>query len=232
MLHGGTQTADQASVMSRLDAAAERGGFLVAYPNGVQRTWNAGVCCGPAARLGVDDVGFVCAVVDAVGAEQPVDPARVFATGISNGGHLAYRLAVERSERFAAVAPVAGSDLTTAEPSRPVSILHIHGAIDQHVPYGGGVGPRSRDPVDYRPARTLVQRWVRMNGCGPDPAVGVIGPVTRETWTGPLADVELVTLAGTGHWWPGGRLDTVRRVPVSFDATAAICEFFAAHPKA
>ena len=232
MLHGGTQTADQAAVMSSFDGEAEDGRFLVAYPNGVGRTWNAGRCCGQAARLGVDDVGFVGAVVQAVAAEDRVDSARVFATGISNGGLLAYRLAVERSNLFAAIAPVAASDLTTGEPALPVSVLHIHGLVDQHVPYQGGVGAKSLQRVDYRPVREVVRRWVGVNGCEPEPVLASDGRVTTETWSGPGADVELVTLSATGHWWPGGRIDTVRRVPLAFDATAAIWAFFASHPRA
>jgi polyhydroxybutyrate depolymerase len=231
VLHGGLQTAEDAAEMTRFDDLADREGFVALYPNGVGRSWNAGICCGPAARTGVDDVGFLARLLTDVSAEQNVDPARVYVTGISNGGHMAYRLAVELDGRFAAIAPVAASDLTTASPASPVSVLHIHGAFDQHIPYDGGVGPRSRDPIDYRPVRSVMERWVRINNCRTEPAVRREGRVTRETWSGERADVSLITLEGVGHWWPGGKLESSGRVPPSIDASATIWEFFASHLK-
>ncbi len=84
-------------------AAAQ--GIAVAYPDGIGGSWNAGGCCGQAEADDLDDVGFILALVDELVASYSIDPDRVYLTGFSNGGLLAYRLACE-SDRFAAIAPV------------------------------------------------------------------------------------------------------------------------------
>jgi polyhydroxybutyrate depolymerase len=103
MLHGGFGTGEQAESAYGWDALADREGVLVAYPDGVGRAWNVGDgCCGGPGRSGVDDVRFIEELVRNVSADHAVDPARVFATGISNGGMMAYRLACD-SDVFAAI---------------------------------------------------------------------------------------------------------------------------------
>src|SRR5690348_6350105 len=111
VLHGGGGSGAAAAKQSGFDAEADRQGFVVAYPDGTRRiaagrpgfyTWNAGDCCGPAMEQHVDDVGFIRAMVAAIAAVQPIDKKRVYATGISNGGMMAYRLACDASSIFAA----------------------------------------------------------------------------------------------------------------------------------
>ena len=121
-LHGG---ATDAAVMVRfcgLNTKADQAGFLAVYPNGTGEarkllTWNAGDCCGYATRHKVDDVAFVDAMLDDLAAAARMDPRRVFATGMSNGAMMCYRLAAELSQRIAAIAPVAGT-MALTEPSR------------------------------------------------------------------------------------------------------------------
>jgi polyhydroxybutyrate depolymerase len=126
--HGGGSDAQAQKAYSQMDATADRHGFVVVYPQGVPpapgqqrlRTWNVGECCGPAKRTNVDDVGFTLAVLDDLAARTTVDKRRVYATGISNGGMMAYRLAVDASKRIAAVALVAGQvEVTEFAPSAP-----------------------------------------------------------------------------------------------------------------
>jgi polyhydroxybutyrate depolymerase len=96
-------------------------------------TFNGGNCCGQAAATGVDDVEFTRRLLDELAAVVTIDPKRVFATGMSNGGIMAYRLASELSDRIAAIAPVSGPMGTkTCAPRRPVSVIHFHGTDDRN----------------------------------------------------------------------------------------------------
>src|SRR5581483_3179096 len=108
VLHGGFGSAAQAERSYHWDSAADNGHFLVAYPNGLHRAWNAGSCCGEPQKAGVDDVGFITATVAAVEQHFRIDAARVFVTGMSNGAMMALRLACQ-TDVFAAIASVAGT---------------------------------------------------------------------------------------------------------------------------
>jgi polyhydroxybutyrate depolymerase len=128
---------------------ADQEGFVVIMPNGYMNSWNAGTCCGSAVSAGLDDVSLMRAIFAEVGKHVNIDLRRVYATGLSNGGYLSYRLACEASDLFVAVAPAAGavgtaaigggtgttSDLTTCAPTHKVSVLDIHGTSDPLIPY-------------------------------------------------------------------------------------------------
>ncbi|MEM1417626.1 MAG: PHB depolymerase family esterase, partial [Myxococcota bacterium] len=150
---------------SCLHALGQREGFATVYPNGTENTdeagrfrvWNAGgsdpyMCvAGRACTENVDDVAYLEAVLDALAAELPVDPARVYATGLSNGGAMAHRLACELAERVVAIAPIgAGNQLATSAPctpAEPVAVMHVHGTADPCWRYRGGpVGGCIGDP--------------------------------------------------------------------------------------
>lgn len=149
-LHGGGGDGKDMEAISLLDAKADQEGFIVVYPNGTGETvlgklygtWNAGACCPPAMDNGIDDVGFVSAVIKKVSNDFAIDSNRVFATGFSNGAQMVYRLACELSDKIAAIAPVSGiaplEKIADCAPKRPVSILHFHGLKDPCVPYAGG----------------------------------------------------------------------------------------------
>jgi len=231
-LHGGLQSIEGLVQMSDLDTEARRSGFAVVYPVGEQRTWNAGRCCGPAMRRGVDDVGFVTALVDRLVVDGVADRARVYATGISNGGMLAYRLAIERADRIAAIAPIAASMVTDGRPEFPVSVLHIHGTRDRMVPFGGGIGERALSRVANPPVREVIDRWRGFVGATDGPSVTSIPPATIESWTSPEAtEVTLCSIERGGHVWPGPH--TRFRSPASaFDATPFIWGFFSRHARA
>src|SRR5581483_1221143 len=131
--HGGGSNAMQMADFCGLNAKADGAGFIVAYPEGSGRlardhTWNGGNCCGYAMEQKVDDVGFVRVLLDDLAWRARIDTKRVYATGMSNGAVMAYRLASELADRIAAIAPVAGPMGTaTCKPSRPVSVMHFHG---------------------------------------------------------------------------------------------------------
>lgn len=238
LLHGGNGTGTGMARQGDWDRLARAEGFVTVAPDGIGRVWNAGTCCGRSVRDDVDDAGFVLAAIAQVAAEHPIDPARVYATGISNGGMMAYRLACEWPGRFAAIAPVAATMMWPAGPQAPVSLLHVHGLRDDFIPFEGGLPRRTaqRTPPSYPPVRDVVGRFVAVAGGPLPPEVRTEGEVVTTTWApGPTgAAVELVTIAEGMHSWPGGRRmqRTLDPPSAAFDATGAIWRFFAAHPQA
>jgi polyhydroxybutyrate depolymerase len=237
-LHGGFGSAAQAERYYGWDALADRVHALIAYPDGESRAWNVGGgCCGVPARSGTDDVAFITAMVRAIEAQVPVATDRVYATGISNGGMLAYRLACDTTI-FAAIGPDSATQLGPCARPAPISILHIHGTADRTIPYDGSQGTgfaRIHGPA----VATLIAGWRAVDGC-PAPTVATVGVVTRSVALCPSGRaVELITIAGAGHQWPGGRrYPGVGLVPgldppsTALDATTTIWQFFAAHPRA
>lgn len=246
VLHGAGGTAEQAQHTYGWNARADEGGFAVAYPDGLHRAWAVSDgCCGRPAREKIDDVGFVEQLVRATAQAVPIDPARVYATGISNGAMLAYRLACE-TQTFAAIGPVAGTMLNPCPDPAPVSLIHIHGRADRTVPYGGGPGRRSNDGTGPLPADVdgpavpdLVAGWRAVGDC-PTPAETRNAAVTTSTASCPSGRaVHLITIEGAGHQWPGAAARPAAERLLGLDppsdalpATQTIWRFFAAHPRA
>jgi polyhydroxybutyrate depolymerase len=245
-LHGATMTGPLMAWFTKLNAKADEAGFIVVYPNGTgQRSsyfWNAGNCCGEAARNNVDDVAFIRALLDDLATAYRIDPKQVFATGISNGAMMAYSLAALLSDRIAAIAPVAGTMACgECHPTRPVPVLHIHGTEDEFVPFGGGKGPKSISGVPHRSVVDTITAWVRANGCREEPAAveelpdsaGDRMKVTRTTYRGNAVDAEvaLITVGGGGHTWPGRPGSAaLGRSTRNASANDIIWEFFERHP--
>jgi polyhydroxybutyrate depolymerase len=238
MLHGGFGSAKQAELVYGWDDQAETDGFIVAYPDGVDRSWNAGACCGAAQKHDVDDVGFVEAVVAQIGSVLPLDPQRTFATGMSNGGIMAYRLACE-SDLFAAIAPVSATMLVDCEGASAASVLHIQGALDESIPPDGRPGAGTQQ-IDGPPLSDVLGFWRGVDGCA-SPTTSQYGDDSRVTMT--AADcahgtaVEYIEIADAGHQWPGATSSEIRDElggdPPSqlLDATATIAFFFGSHPR-
>lgn len=139
-LHGASSNKAQQQAISGWAGEADVEGFLVAYPQGIGDTWNAGVCCGGNTN---DDVGFIRAMVDAIELEGNVDATRVYVTGLSNGGAMTQRLACEAADVFAAAAPLAfptpyADFATQCTPSTEIPVLLTMGLTDTVVPYSGG----------------------------------------------------------------------------------------------
>lgn len=227
-LHGRAFTAQAQSELSGMNALADQEGFIVVHPQGVGRTWNGGVCCGEASRDNIDDVGFISALLDNLQQELCVDTRRVYATGMSNGAFLAHRLACELSERVAAIAPVAGvMGLGSCTPSRPVPVLHFHGDADQVVRYDGYAG--------FLSAEDSSQGWAERNGCdsASQPSF-TLDDVRCEQWDSctDAATVQLCTVQGGGHTWPGGMpLPLLGHTTQTVSASRMAWDFFEAHPR-
>ncbi len=198
--HGLYGNPGQQAMFSQYDAAAESAGVIVAYPAGLSNSWNAGLCCGGAQSSGVDDVGFARTLVQHIGLGSCIDPKKVFAIGMSNGGHMAHRLACEAADVFAGVASVAGVlTMLQCSPSRPISVQQFHGTGDTIVQYDG-FGP------GFPGAQDMMQGWAVRNGCAPVPNIThQQGNSTCETWTAcdDGVEVTLCTVEGGGHCWPG-----------------------------
>jgi polyhydroxybutyrate depolymerase len=226
-LHGGFGSAAQAESAYGWDELADREGFVVAYPQGDGVAWNAGDCCGAPARKGIDDVAFISAVTAELQTEFGIAPSRTFAAGMSNGAMMVYRMACDTTV-FAAIASVAGTIVTSCDDPAPVSVLEIHGLDDERVRYDGDPGSGATR-VDGMPIDGVIALWRETDTCQ-DQVDTAEPPVT--TIRSECADdrvVELITIAGAGHQWPGasaeGLADPDPASP-ALDATETVWEFF------
>jgi polyhydroxybutyrate depolymerase len=253
VLHGGAGNGEQIQRLTQMDEDADEYGFVVAYPDGSGRleeilfTWNAGHCCGYALANQSDDVGLIESLIDNLVSHYAIDPARVYITGISNGGMMAYRAGAELADKVAGIAPIAGSlgGQVTANsqrvvpdaPASPVAVIAFHGMEDEHVLYEGGNAPMAIEDgrVDLSVAES-VGFWVEANGCDPQPASETQADrnIVIETYSGCEgdADVVLVTIVDGGHAWPGASRGLVSDQPTQdISANELMLEFFLAHQK-
>ncbi len=236
--HGYAADESQQEALSRLSEEADARGFIAVYPRALEGEepagWNAGSCCGTGVHARVDDVGFVDALLAELDSRVCVDTRRVYATGFSNGGFFAYRLACERAGQLAAIAPVAGAEgFGPCEPSRPVAVLHFHGTDDATILYTGGTHPLVDGP--FPSARESVERWARRDGCTGNPVTTwQRGDSTCETSPSCAegSAVTLCTVRGGGHTWPGGLVPPeLGATTHDLDATRELWHFFSAHPR-
>jgi polyhydroxybutyrate depolymerase len=237
MLHGGFGTAEQAQSYYGWNAEADANHFAVVYPDGIKAAWNAGGgCCGVPATSDIDDVAFISQVVHAVSAELPIDPNRVYATGISNGGIMDYRLACETT-LFAAIGPDSATLLGDCKAPHPISLIHIHGTADTRIPYRGGQGD-GYAKINGPAVPDVVARWRSIDGCQA-PTQTTAGPVATSTAACPDGrSVTLIAIEAAGHQWPGSPdrplLEQAAQIDppsTALNATDTIWRFFAAHPR-
>jgi polyhydroxybutyrate depolymerase len=199
--HGFTSNAEQQKAISGMVAVSDREGFLVAHPSGLNNAWNAGLCCGNA---GIDDVGFIRAVVADIAAAGNVDLRRVYATGLSNGGAISQRLACDAADLFAATAPMAfpvpADPLSGCQPVRPIPVLTFMGLNDALVRYDGNLFPSAPATFDY---------WHDVNGCpGVTPDVTVVEGDSRcERYTGCAQNAEAGLCSITAQTFNGSFFD-------------------------
>lgn len=228
-LHGGGNSVDSFVETTQFDEAAAVGNFVVAYPEATGLAWNAGRCCGSAPKRGVDDMSFLSQLVDELAAEHPIDPARVFMAGISNGAMMAYRFACERADQVRAIASVAGSVMVEeCDPGRPVSVLELRGSEDPLVPFEGGLPnlPDLEGILPYRSATEVAEEWADLDGCSAPPVTSAGGAVTTTAWEGcqEATAVRLVRVEGGGHVWFGPGLGEGNE---AVEATDVVTRFFA-----
>lgn len=234
-MHGGGGSGMLQAAMTQLVKRAQAQGFLVAFleGTGVIQTFNGGACCGSAVTQNVDDVAYVRAVLDDLVARDPVDSARVYASGFSNGGIMSHRLACAMADRIAGIAAVGGAsgqfDRTgtpyyACAPARPIPVLHIHGLNDRNYPYAGGVGADGISSADFYGVESTIRDWRQRNNVTDVATVENVTATTRclryDTAADLLRPSARVTLCrvdppdvydsvnrivfGGGHSWPGG----------------------------
>lgn len=180
VLHGYQSSADQVERLFPLATAAEVLGVAVVRPQGAidslsRRFWNASAACCNLFGFPVDDVGYLTRLIDEIEGRMAVSEVMLF--GHSNGGFMAYRLACEYPERFAAVVTIAGGLDTDPLPScgvgGPARVLHIHGTEDRVIKYGGGsvsdlpIPGMPNDIPPYSGAEATIGAFAAGAGCGP-----------------------------------------------------------------
>jgi polyhydroxybutyrate depolymerase len=238
VLHGGFGSGAQAEKSYNWDAEADHNGFVVVYPDGIGRSWNAGgICCGPAQRKAVDDVGFLTHLIETVSRSENIDRSRIYLTGISNGAAMAYRYGCEGPLPVAAIGGVSGSFSTACPKTHAVSVMEIHGLDDRSIPFAGGHGKRAATKVEWQGAQQTLDAFRKADRCAA-PSLQQNGPL--QTATSHCAgghDVVLIAIAGAGHQWPGGQRERglvpwlLRLDPPStaLDATSTLWAFFRTH---
>lgn len=234
-LHGGGGDMDYQAQNYGIVEKADEAGFIAVFPNGTSRfqsgilaTWNAGACCGRAVEQKIDDVGFLKAVIERVATQVSIDRNRVYATGMSNGGLMSYRMACEASDMIRAIAPVAGTDNTlSCKPSRAVPVIHFHAKDDSHVLFTGGHGPDALVKTNFTSVSASVAKWVGLNRASPQ--AKTILSATGATCTrhdGP-APVQLCVTDSGGHSWPGSRSRRANKNPTqAINANDRMWDFF------
>jgi polyhydroxybutyrate depolymerase len=253
-LHGGGgegRRFDASTTRGTLVDAADKRGVVLVFPEGIDKHWNDGRSEIFTSNDGFDDVGFLATVIDTMVQEYGIDPRRVYATGISNGGFMAVRLAVDLSDKIAAVAPVTAQLSKALEglwPDRAISIMIVNGTEDPLVPFDGGhirLFRFGRSRGEILSTAATVEHFRRHNGCGRrpekvmlpdrDPADGT--RVAIETYAGCREGTEviLVKVIGGGHTWPGGNQYLKPRivgvVGRDIDASEMILDFFLNHSR-
>lgn len=223
--------------LSGWNRLADEQGFLVVYPAGPGSGPHTWLMEGRTHPEAMPDVRFLSGLIDHLSAAYKVDPRRIYADGLSNGGGMAFALACARSERIAAVGMVSAArtlDWHWNPGCRPVPMIAFHGTADRIVPYLGGRTPVGPDVFPSVPDFTA--GWAHWNGCIAPPQASMPAPgVRRLQYLDASGDarVVLVTLEGGGHQWPGGRpLPTFLVGPYSrdIDATREMWAFFRDHP--
>ena len=229
-LHGYGSNSWEQNFYSNFQPIADTAHFITALPDGTydqtgKRFWNAGF------GVGVDDVGFLSALLDTLAAQYQIDPQRIYSTGMSNGGFMSYTLACALSGRIAAIASVTGTmtnlQAGTCAPTRPVPVMQIHGTADPTVPYQGG--------GNFQPIEDVVAYWAGHNQCPqpavmtPVPDINLADSCTAERYDyAPGANgarVVFYKVLGGGHTWPGTGF-IIGTTNQDFSASVEIWRFF------
>ncbi len=232
--HGYGSNASQQMYYGDFRSISDTAGFIIVHPQGTRlyglRHWNVGSWIFAST---VDDVGFTEALIDALASEYNIDPAKVYATGMSNGGYMSFQLACQLSDKIAAIASVSGSMtpdiIDKCDPQRPIPILQIHGTSDLLVLYNGIRGLTE-------PIKDILAYWVDYNNCNPVAAIESLPDTAR--YDGSTVEhyiydsghngvtVEHYKVIGGGHAWPKFGLNLLPGTNHDIDASEEIWSFF------
>ncbi len=258
--HGATGASFDQLSGGTITAAADKRGFIVVFPEGINKHWNDGR---PEhlETTSADDLGFLSTLIALMEEQHGADPKRIFVTGLSNGGVMSYRLTFDLSDQIAATAVVVApltDPLKERTLNRPVPVLIMNGTEDPIAPYDGGEITFPEEAKTELGADTkltgrgallstaaTVARFRELNGCDETPTVTQLpdkdpddGTTVRlDTYSGcdNGTEVILVTIVGGGHLWPGGAQvapkEVVGRVSRDFNGSEMMFDFFQRHPK-
>ena len=252
VFHGGGGNAKNIKETTNFSQKADEEGFIVVYPDGTGKlkrkllTWNAGFCCGYARDNNIDDVGYIQALINHLSDTYTIDPNMIYATGLSNGGVMTYRIGAELSDLFAAIAPVAAQIGGQAnqedeiwqipEPDSPVSVMVFNGMNDSRVPYDGGISENTH-VYSWMSTNESISFWVQQNQCNSvaQRNISFSGNIIIDTYQDGKnnTEVSLVTIVNGTHSWPGGQKgwEDGAEPTKEISATDMMWDFFKTHPK-
>jgi polyhydroxybutyrate depolymerase len=255
-LHGGGGTGQNMVRLTRggFDKISDAKGFIVVYPNGIEKHWNDGRSEEEARyrshKENIDDVGFISALIDSLVKKRNIDPNRVYVTGMSNGATMSYRLACELSGKIAGIAPVAGNIprnlILSCFPTMPVSVLAINNVNDPLMPFAGGdvTGPYGLKKLGkVLSAQESLKFWVNIDNCTAVPVISFepdADPedgtrIRKESYTNGKNGTEVIlyVVEGGGHTWPGGypyfSESVIGKTSSDMNAVEVIWDFFEKH---
>jgi polyhydroxybutyrate depolymerase len=234
-MHGAENWPSFQMNLSHWNQLADEHGFIVVYPageGGGPKTWHMR---GEGTRM--PDVIFISELIDKLEASYNIDPARIYANGLSNGGGMTFALSCTLSHRIAAFGPVAAAvtlPVNWCPDSRPAPMIAFHGTADRFTPYNGARVWLAPEP--FPSILEWTANWARRNRCSPTPVESAAASdVTRLEYTDCADDASVVlyTIEGGGHTWPGGQPMPewlVGPTSRSIDATRLMWAFFRQHP--
>lgn len=237
-MHGLGSNSQAEELYSQFDNVADTGRCVVVYPDGISNQWNVVIGCTGSTTpcTGVDDVGFISALIDTMHSNYNIDLGRVYSTGMSDGGFMTFRLACELSCRIAAAASVTGllqeayPLYPQCNPTRKMPMMQFHGTADSVVKYTNN-GPYVANVPNTN------SRWISIDGCPSSPVVTNLPDVTTtdsttvtENYYGLCGDSTLYiqyTINGGGHTWPGAiSIPSNGKTNQDISATSLIWNFF------
>lgn len=241
IFHGAGTNAAMTVKFTGMNKKSDEEGFIAVYPNGTGTgpflTWNAGVLQGDMASGKPDDVAFIVQLLEDLSMQINLDKKRIYATGISNGAMMCYKLASEIGSKIAAIAPVAGTmGLDEVHLKKPLPVIHFHGTEDNFVPFNG---PNSRTPkfMKFKSAEDTALVWAKANNCDlrckefdsnslVDDGTKIKNKLYTNSSNG--TEVHLVIIEGGGHTWPGmpAMVNFIGKSTKNISANDKIWEFF------
>lgn len=245
ILHGGGANAENAMRMANAEHLADEYRCLLLYPDGYGHsndrvyTWNAGNCCGLAKEDNSDDVMFLKHLLKLFAGQFNLKKDRVMVAGFSNGAMMAHRFAIEAPECVSAIATISGGmNYHQKIPTRPVSVLSMHGLLDTHAPYKGGLGKDTRYPRKDQAIEEGIQKWARWNGSHSISVKKICGgevQLTQFTQGSESTVIHDYIIQSQGHAWPGGRhglrYGNVDEPFKHLNASKIIYDFMEQHPR-
>jgi polyhydroxybutyrate depolymerase len=234
-IHGFSQWPANQAQVSQWNVVADEYGFIVVYPEGTgfPLRWRLRSADPGSSLNAQEEVTFISDLIDKLQSQYNIDPTRVYANGLSNGGGMSFMLACDLADRITAIGSVAGAYVTpfeSCQPSRPVPMITFHGVVDPIVPFHGG--PSGSFEIPFPDISTWVSQYAQMNSCDLTPELLMeTATVTgiRYTDCEQDADVVFYTIADGGHTWPGGEPLPewiAGRTSQEIDATRLMWEFF------